>query len=116
MSNQSQSKQTVTEPEPTGCGGLVVRIFWLMGGNLALLMLAVFIFQKGTFSAFDIAFWAIVAGLILIRYLDITRLKGLTSNSEPATLKHWRIYVVKLLAASGVLWGLAHGIPYLSNR
>jgi len=116
MSNQFESKKTVREPEPTGCLSVVVRIFWLMGGNLALLMLAVFIFQKKTFSAFDIAFWAIVAGLILIRYIDITRLKGLTSNNEPATLKHWRIYVVKLLAASAALWGLAHGIPYLISH
>ena len=116
MSNQSQSKQTVTEAEPTGYVGLVVRISWLMGGTFALLMLAVLIFQKKILPIFDITFWAIVAGLILIRYIDIARLKGLTSNSEPATLKHWRIYVVKLLAASGVLWGLAHGIPYLSNR
>ncbi|MDD4857734.1 MAG: hypothetical protein PHD74_06470 [Candidatus Krumholzibacteria bacterium] len=99
-----------------GFAGAVSRIFWLMGGNIALFMLAVFIFDKKTYSVFDIAFWAIVIGLILVRYIDITRLKGLTSNSEPATLKHWRIYVVKLIVASAALWGLAHGIPYLTGR
>lgn len=114
MSNQSQSKQNATEPEPLGFAGVVVRIFWLMGGNIALFILAVFILEKKTASILDIAYWAIVIGLILIRYVDITRLKGLTSNSEPATLKHWRIYVVKLLLISGALWGLARIIPLWS--
>jgi hypothetical protein len=116
MSNQNQSKQSFTQAEPIGALGCLVRIVWLMGGNLALFMLAVFIFHQGMFSVLDVAFWAIVAGLILIRYLDIARLKGLTSSSEPATLRHWRMYVIKLLVASAGLWGLAHGIPYLGNR
>ena len=113
MSNQSQSKETVPETGAVGCIGLVCRIAWLMGGNLALLMLAILIFERKHFSALDVAFGAIVAALILIRYIDITRLKGLTSKGEPATLKHWRIYVVKLLVASGALWGLVHGILYV---
>ncbi len=99
-----------------GCLGLIVRILWLIAGTMAMLMLAAFIFQRKAFSYIDVVFWAIVAGLILVRYLDITRLNGLTSNCEPATLKHWRAYVIKLLAASVALWALAHGVPYLTNR
>ena len=113
MSNQFESKHIATEPEPIGCFGLVVRMIWLLAGNAALFMLAIFIFQKRDFSAFDVGFWAIVAVLVLLRYIDITRLKGLTSNSEPATLKHWRRYVIRLLVASAAMWGLAHAIPYL---
>ena len=113
MSNQSESKHIATEPAPIGCFGLVVRMIWLLAGNAVLFMLAILIFQKRAFSVLDAVFWAVVAALVALRYMDITRLKGLTSNSEPATLKHWRIYVVKLLLASIALWGLAHGIPYL---
>ena len=113
MSSQFQSKQFTAESEPIGCVGLVVRIMWLLVGNAALFMLAVLIFQKRGFSALDAVFWAIAAALALLRYMDITRLKGLTSNSEPATLKHWRIYAAKLLLASVILWALAHGMPYL---
>jgi len=112
MSSQLESKHNVAEPEPIGCIGLVARMFWLLFGNLALFMLAILILKKPAFSVFDIAYWAIVAGLILVRYLDITRVHGLTSDSEPATLKHWRIYVVKLLLISGLLWGLAHIKPF----
>lgn len=113
MSNQLESKHNAAEPAPIGCFGLVARMIWLLAGNAALLMLAILIFQKRGFSALDAVFWAIVAGLVLLRYMDITRLKGLTSNSEPATVKHWRIYTIKLLLASTALWGLAHGTPYL---
>jgi hypothetical protein len=113
MVNQSESKHTATEPAPIGCFGLVVRMIWLLAGNAALFILAILIFQKRVFSILDAGFWAVVAALILLRYMDITRLKGLTADSEPATLKHWRSYVVKLLLASCALWALAHGIPYL---
>jgi len=111
MSNQFESKHNGTEPAPIGCSGLVIRMIWLLAGNAALFMLAILIFQKRGFSILDAGFWAIAAALVFLRYMDITRLNGLTSNSEPATLKHWRIYVVKLLLISGVLWGLAHIIP-----
>jgi len=113
MSNQFESKHIATEPEPIGCFGLVVRMIWLLAGNAALFILAILIFQRRGFSALDVGFWAIVATLVLLRYMDITRLKGLTSNSEPATLRHWRMYVIRLLLASATMWGLAHGIPHL---
>ena len=85
---------------------------WESGAGLT----GAFIFQRRGLSILDIAFWGIVVGLVLIRYIDITRLKGLTTNSEPATLRHWRTYVTKLLVVGAVLWGLAHGIPYLIGR
>lgn len=116
MSNQTQSKHLTGEPEAIGGVGLIVRIIWIMGGNMALFMLAVLAYHKGALSGLDVAYWAIVVGLIVIRYIDITRLNGLTSNSERATLAHWRKYVGLLLVASTALWGLAHGLPYLIGR
>jgi len=116
MSNQTQSKQLAGEPEAIGGLGLIVRIIWLMGGNMALFMLAVLAYHKGALSGLDVAYWAIVVGLIVLRYMDITRLNGLTSKSEPATLAHWRKYTVLLLVASASVWGLAHGLPYLTGR
>lgn len=116
MSDQTQSKQVMPEPAPMGCMGLIMRMLWLIVGNMALYIIAAVIFMRHTFSYIDIVFWVVIAGLILIRYIDITRMNGLTSNNKPATLKHWRMYVIKLLAASAALWGLAHGIPYLTSR
>jgi hypothetical protein len=116
MSSEIHSKQIATDVEPMGFCAVVVRIFWLMGGNLVLFMLAIFIFEGRGSLWTDIAFWGVVGALVLLRYIDITRLKGLTSDSQPATLKHWRLYVIKLLAGSGALWGLAHGIRYVVNH
>jgi hypothetical protein len=116
MSSHTQSKTGTSKVEPLGFLGVVVRMFWLMVGNLALFMVAVFLFHGKGFSGLDIVFWAIVAALALVRYIDITRLNGLTSNSEPATLKHWHAYALKLLLISAGMWGLAHGVPFLTNR
>jgi hypothetical protein len=111
MSNQPESKHIAAKPAPIGCFGLVVRMIWLLAGNAALLMLAILIFQKRGFTVLDVGFWAVVAALVLLRYVDITRLQGLTSDSEPATLKHWRVYAIKLAVASAAIWGAAHALP-----
>jgi hypothetical protein len=117
MRDQIQSKQAAsTEAAPTGCLGLILRLFWMMLGNLALVLLAVFIFHRHAFSTLDIVFWAVVFVLFLVRYIDVTRLHGLTSNGKRATLKDWRAYVLKMLAVFVVLWGLAHGLSYLVRR
>lgn len=112
MSDQFPSKPNATESAPIGCTGLILRLIWLLGGNAALVLLGAAIWQKKAFSVLDLAFWAIVGALVLIRYIDITRFKGLTSNSEPATLGHWRRYTVKLVVLAGLFWGLAHAVPH----
>lgn len=100
----------VAPAEHMGCLAGVVRIIWMMVGNGALLLLAVLITEKKSFSGLDVAFWAIVAALILLRYIDITRLNGLTADGEPGSLKHWHRYVLFLLLLAGGVWVLAHGV------
>ena len=105
-----QPKQGAPQAEATGCLPDVVRLLWLMVGNGALFFLTILIAQRRALSALDFAFWATVVGLILIRYIDITRLNGLTKDGEPASLRHWRRYVLFLLLVSAGLWGLAHRV------
>ena len=93
-----------------GCLAGMVRIIWMMVGNGALLLLAVLITEEKPFSGLDVAFWATVAALILLRYIDITRLSGLTADGRPASLKHWRRYALFLLLIAGGGWVLAHGV------
>ena len=102
--------EEVAPAEQMGCLAGVVRIIWFMVGNAALLLLAVLITEQKAFSRLDVAFWMTVAALILLRYIDITRLNGLTADGEPASLKHWRRYVLLLLLIAGCLWVLAHGV------
>jgi hypothetical protein len=96
-------------------GGCLLRLSWMLGGNLAVLLIAVAIAQGGgTFFSFaDAFFWLVVLAMVGIRYVDITRMKGLTAGGKPATLADWKRYVVILLAASLGLWGLAHGLAYV---
>jgi hypothetical protein len=103
-----QSPQVSPPAESMGCIAGLVRITWLLFGNVVPFFLAVFIAQRSGFSALDLFFWAAVAGLILLRYVDITRLGGLTGDGEPATLRHWRRYSLRLLLIFAVVWALAH--------
>jgi hypothetical protein len=103
-----QAGTGVAPTEGTGCFALIFRLLWIIVGNLVLLFLAVLIAQRKGFSALDLAFWAVVGALVLVRYIDITRLKGLTTDSQPATIRHWRRYAVTLAVISVALWALAH--------
>jgi len=104
------SQQVTPQAEATGCLPVVVRLFWLIAGNLVLFFLAVSIAQRRALSARDIAYWVTVTVLILARYIDITRLDGQTKDGEPASLRTWRWYTLVLLLASGALWVLAHRV------
>jgi hypothetical protein len=86
-------------------------------GNFALALSAIFIALNAGASLClaDAVFWAAAASMVGIRYLDIARFRGQTVMSEPATMAHWRRYVVVLPAVSLGVWGLAHGVAYLSR-
>lgn len=94
--------------EPTGCLGALVRLSWLVFGNGVLFVLALKIVRLGRFSVFDALYWAVVVGMIGLRYYDITRLGGLTTSCMPATLRDWRRYVLGLVGTAAVLWVSAH--------
>ncbi len=106
-----------TSPPQDSLGGCLVRIAWMFLGIGALFVLAVFIAQRprAALSGFDAAYWAVVAAVIGLRYVDIRALHGQTAGSEPATMAHWRRYAIVVLVAGLAAWGLAHGIAYLSR-
>jgi hypothetical protein len=114
--SQHSTKELPPPPAQTGCLGLIVRIIWMLFGNAALALLAVHIAQAGSFSAVDVLFWAVVAAMVGVRYIDVTRLGGLTAEGEPATLRHWQRYTGYLLAASAGLYTLAHAVAGIVVR
>ena len=109
-------QQPRPESTPTGCLSALVRLAWMAVGNLALALLAIVVIQAGTFSVADLFFWTVVAALVVIRYIDITRLGGLTASCEPASMRHWYQYTGYLLAASAGLWALAQTVGRLLVR
>ncbi len=104
------------EAEQSGCLSTIARIIWIMVGNFALLVLLVLIIQKRTFSLLDVAFWAVVAAILFIRYADIKWLKGLGPDAQPATMKDWAGHARLLFMIAGGVWVVAHAVLLLLRR
>ena len=100
--------------EKSGGIAFILRTLWLMIGNVGLAVIAIYIVQNRSplFSLFDFLFWGLVILLIIIRYIDIAYFHGGDSYGDPATMQHWRRYMVLLLAISLAMWLLAHGAVY----
>ena len=104
------------EAEQSGCLSTIARIIWIMVGNFALLTLVVLIAQKKGFSVLDGVFWAVVAALLFIRYVDIKYLKGQGSDAQPATMKDWGRYARLLFILAGGVWAVVHIVILLFVR
>ena len=98
--------------------GCLVRLCWMVLGNLALIVLARSIWlHEGSFLCLaDLGFWLTVLAMAALRYVDVARLGGRTVYGQPATLRHWRLYALVLGLAALALWGLAHGAAYIRSR
>jgi hypothetical protein len=90
--------------------GCLARIFWVVVGNGALVIVALMIAEGAWWPPTwrDAAYWAVVAALAVVRLVDIRWLDGRTAEGGPATAADLRRYVVGLLAVAAGLWVLAH--------
>lgn len=79
-------------------------------GNIALVMAALWIYKSAGWSIADFAFWLIVSLLIGARYIDIVRYKGTTIQGEPATMAHFKRYVLIVLMAGAAVWAVARAL------
>ena len=97
------SKTVDTDQPPMGD---LLRMFWLLAGNIGLAILGALISKQApwTFSTLDGLFWGLVVALLAARYFDITRFGGLTASNEPANTGHWVRYAIKLVVISALLW------------
>lgn len=114
------TKVTIPQPQQpvrAGCLSVIARLVWIAGGNLALLILLAFIVQeKAAFTSLDIWFWAVVAALLFIRFVDIKWLHGTGSDPEPASMKDWAHYARLLFIIAGGVWAAAHALLLLLRR
>jgi hypothetical protein len=103
-----------TDKQGTGLG-IIMRLFWMVFGNLVLLISIMFVFQHegGVFHTADVVFWITAAALVLVRYLDIKVCGGLTATGLRASMTHWIKYAAILLISSTAVWILAHAVNYL---
>ncbi len=96
------------DPEPLGAG-CAVRVLWLIGGPVAVAFTAAVLARHETSNVFVVAavFWGSVLAMLGLRYLDVTRLGGLTADGEPATLAHFRRYSLTVAVTAVALFGAA---------
>lgn len=95
-------------PARAGCMTLLLRVIWIMAGNVVLAYLAIPIYQHRGFSLYDLVYWLVVATLLLVRFADIRYAKGLTTDGTVATMKDWRHYAVLLASIAGGAWAALH--------
>jgi len=101
----------------TSLSALMVRLYWLIFGNLLLAFMGMMILLDGGGGLFwaDAAFAGGAALLLAARWFDVTRLGGLTSEGEPASREHLKRYVVMTLVVSGVAWGAVRGLAAVTS-
>ncbi len=109
MENQEEKAESLP--------GCLLRIFWMILGNLALFFCAYFIASKPStgkvqLSVFDAIYAAAALALILARYIDVRSCGGTTASGKPATMANFRRYAVILVIASAAVWAGAHAISY----
>lgn len=102
-----QAPEEVSYDPASGC---LLRLFWMMLGNLALLAAAyaIVVNSASTFGLADVFYWVIAGSLLWARYADIRYMKGRTADGEPATMSDWRRYAMFLVAVSAGVWIAAH--------
>lgn len=103
-----------TSPSSDNNLGCLLRVYWMMVGNALVAFAAYNIAQtRGELTLTDVIYWLFVASLIAARHVDIRHLHGLTSEGQPASMRDWRQYSLRVLAISAAVWIAAHGISYV---
>ena len=107
MTSLQHQEVKESQTESMGFLPLLLRLIWMGFGYVALFLCWALV-AKGTAPVvMDIIFFVVAIGLIVVRYVDITKFKGQTSEGKPATLAHWRRYAVLMTVISAGLWVLA---------
>ena len=98
-----------SSPTPASGVGCAVRLAWLAVGPLVVMFTAAVIARHDRTSvAFASAiFWGTVLAMLGLRYLDVTKLGGMTADGNPASRADLKQYVIRGLLAAAALYGLA---------
>ncbi|HEX5042493.1 MAG TPA: hypothetical protein VFV75_06280 [Candidatus Polarisedimenticolaceae bacterium] len=85
----------------------LARLYWMLLGNAALVLLAAALLHDPAWSWRDATFFATAASVVLVRAVDSLRLGGLTADGKPSTAAHVRRHAIVMVLCSGVAWAAA---------
>ena len=117
QAGQPAMAQLVPAPTPIppaavtqSSAGCLVRVYWMFVGNALIGSSAIVIAKNrdGLFSWGDIILPLAAISVIVARYYDVARFRGLTATGKQATPSQWRRYAVIISAVAIVLWIAAH--------
>ena len=114
--NPSDSTTSTVSETKTGNSlfALVLRIVWMLGGNFAMMVAALYIVMHDiSFSLADIVLVLSPPLMIWARRVDIVRFNGATAYGEPATLADWRKYARNVIVGALLALASAHGLQAL---
>jgi len=102
--------------EGQSVGGCLVWVGWTLGGNLVLLTLFIFIMREHQWALTgkDAAFWGVVATVLALRHIDLTRFGGRQIDGSPAPPGLFKGYALRFVGLWLALWALAHSVEWLS--
>lgn len=89
--------------------GTLVRLYWMLFGNLALLFTGFGIARSDNAPYLSFFYFLILISIISVRYADVKFLNGqLADVSGPATIHDWKKYSISIFLLSFVaLLGIA---------
>lgn len=93
--------------QPSGCLPALLRVTWLLFGNAVLLILAGQVSKHREAGLADVLFFAALAMMLGVRYLDVTVFHGRTSDGRQATLRDWARWAAGMAVVGSGLWALA---------
>jgi hypothetical protein len=99
-------------PEHDQSGGCMLRLFWMVIGNILLFLAALAILERPSrmLGFADLFYWMTVACMLAARYIDIRHFDGRTADGQVATMANWRNYALWVCVAAIVLWLAAHAL------
>ncbi len=87
--------------------GYVVRLYWMLFGNVALFFIWLDVASSGGVGSADLVYGAVTLSLLLARWIDIKKLNGMTTRAQRATQADLRRYAIGLLGFALLGWAIA---------
>jgi hypothetical protein len=94
----------------TSTAALFGRIFWMLAGPPFLIVIALYIAQRrtGWFTLLDLAYFLVLGGMLLGRWLEFRSGDARTTMGDPATPADIRRYMMFAPLAGLALWVLVN--------
>lgn len=94
---------------------ILLRLYWMLGGNVALFLSAAAIFRARptALSWLDAIYGGVALSLIIARYADVVSFDGARADGTPATHADLRRYIARLSIIALMIWIGVHTVGWL---